>query len=304
MATTDDGPKTLRVAPKDLKRSLAGPRESPALGRPGAGRGSVPLLAYVLHSHDWSETSLIVELFIRNLGRVVVAAKGAKRPTSTQRAVLLPFQAITVQLGKPPKDDSTEVLNLRTAEWAGGAPLLKAAAMLPGFYVNELLLKLLARQDPHPVLFDVYAGTLEALASGADEAATLRAFELLLLRELGWLPDLTMVTQTAQPVQPESTYTLLAENGLVPSPKNGAPGAVWQALHAAVQHGSAAAVRAACSGATTALRAPLRALLQYHLGNIQLRTRHVGLDLQKLLEPGRAMPPAASRHPTKSTAVV
>ena len=290
MATTDDGSRTLRVVPKDLKRSVAGPGESPALGRPGAGRASVPLLAYVLHSHDWSETSLIVELFTRSQGRVVVAAKGAKRPTSAQRAMLLPFQPITVQLGKPPKDDSTEVLNLRSAEWTGGAPLLKAAAMLPGFYVNELLLKLLARQDPHPVLFDVYADTLAALASGVDEAATLRAFELLLLRELGWLPDLAVVTQTAQPVQAGARYTLLAENGLVPTAQNGATGAVWQALHAAVLHGSAAAVRAACHGATPALRAPLRALLQYHLGNIQLRTRHVGLDLQKLLEPGRVNP--------------
>jgi len=277
MATIDEGPKKRRAAAK---------RELTALGRPTVGR-SPPLLAYVLHQHDWSETSLIVELFTRAQGRVVVAAKGAKRPTSNFRAVLLPFQPILAQLGKAPADAAAEIFNLRSAEWAGGQPLLGAPAMFSGFYANELLLKLLARQDPHPVLFDAYADTLTALGEGEDEAPALRAFELVLLRELGWLPELNSATLTAEALQPEARYTLQAEAGLVLQ-REGLTGSTWQALEAALAHqgqtGSTAALRAACSPVAAALLRPLRSLLHYHLGSMPLRTREVWRGVQRLVD--------------------
>jgi DNA repair protein RecO (recombination protein O) len=251
------------------------------------GRHAAPLLAYVLHHYDWSETSLIVELFTRAQGRVVVAAKGAKRPTSQLRPVLLPFQPVHAHLGKTPADEQAEVHTLRSAEWAGGMPLLGAGAMFPGFYLNELLLKLLARQDPHPVLFDAYADTLAALATQADEAATLRAFELMLLREIGVLPELVTATLTAQAVQPGAGYMLHAEAGLM-ADAQGLPGATWVALEAALGHvratGHAAALRAACAPVAAALRGPLRALLHYHLGHAPLRTRQVWQGVQRLAD--------------------
>lgn len=252
-------------------------------------RGGTGLLAYVLHHYDWSETSLIVELFTREQGRVVVAAKGAKRPTSQLRAVLLPFQPVLAHLGKVPADEQAEVRTLRTAEWVGGAPLLPASAMFAAYYLNELLLRLLARQDPHPGLFDAYADTLGALANQAatagsgDEAAALRAFELLLLRETGVLPDLAQVTLTAEPLQPAARYSLLAEAGVAPEAQ-GAPGAAWVAWEAALAHGSTAALRQAVAPHAAALRAPLRALLHYHLGHNQLRTRQVWQGVQRLSE--------------------
>jgi len=240
-------------------------------------------LAYVLHHYDWSETSLIVELFTRQLGRVVVAAKGAKRPTSQLRPVLLPFQPVLAHLGRMPADDQSEVRTLRSAEWVGGAPLLGAAAMFAGYYVNELLLKLLARQDAHPALFDAYADTLGALAGAANEAAALRAFELLLLRETGVLPSLALVTLTAAPLQPAARYTLHAEAGVEPD-AHGPPGAAWVGLEAALAHGSTAALRQAAAPHATALRAPLRSLLHYHLGHSVLRTRQVWQGVQRLTE--------------------
>ena len=239
------------------------------------------LLAYVLHRHDWSETSLIVELFTRERGRLVVVAKGAKRPTSNFRPVLLPFQPLHALLGKPPADEQVEVLTLRGAEWAGGQPLLQPAALLSGFYLNELLLKLLARQDPHSGLFDAYADTLAALASEVDEATALRAFELMMLRELGVLPDLACVTQSAEPLRVEGRYTLKAEAGVVPAPA-GLSGAHWVTLEAALGHGSANAVRQACMPVAAGLRVPLRELLHYHLGTGMLRTRQVWQGVQKL----------------------
>jgi DNA repair protein RecO (recombination protein O) len=323
-------------------------RRAPGVtGRPRRAAVAHPMSAYVLHQYDWSESSLVVELFTRAQGRVVVVAKGAKRPTSNFRPVLLPFLPLQVQLGKPPKDDSSEVVNLRSAEWCGGVPLLPQQVLLSAYYLNELLLKLLARQDPHPELFDAYADTLVALAqaplaaatplapvavafaapvqgtvatatataatpvkagvevtvatatlplpatsaAAAPEAAVLRAFELVLLRELGVLPELGEVTLTAQPLQPEQHYALHADHGLVPESKSdtiqGAPGAAWLAVEPALNRGTLAQLRQCCAPVAAALRGPLRGLLHYHLGQRPLRTRQVWKGVQRLAESPR-----------------
>jgi len=243
---------------------------------------AAPLSAYVLHSYDWSETSLIVELFTRERGRVVVAAKGAKRPTSQLRAVLLPFQRIAVQLGRTPADEAAEILTLRGAEWGGGVPVVAPAALFSAFYLNELLLKGLARQDPHARLFDAYAEALAAI--GGDEGPALRAFEITLLRELGYLPELALETTTQHALDPARAYTLQADAGLVVD-RNGIAGAAWLALARALDDG--AALRAACAPVAAALRAPLRQALHYHLAFSTLRTRQVMQDLNRLAE---AMP--------------
>ncbi len=267
-------------------------------------RNRLPQPAYVLQRHDWSESSLIVELFTRGLGRVVTVARGAKKPTSNYRALLLPFQPVAVVLGAPPKaaaeGDGHDLLPLRSAEWAGegwpgragGQPLVRGAALFSAFYLNELLLKGLARQDPHEALFDDYAAALDALAAGAgpeggrDEAAVLRAFELAMLRETGLLPDLSMATLSAEPLAEDGHYTLDATHGLVPAP-DGATGARWTALEAALGSGRARfeALHAACRGAAPALRRPLQGLLHYHLGHTPMRTREVLRGVQKLIQP-------------------
>ena len=248
-----------------------------------ASRAAPPLAAYVLHSYDWSESSLIVDLFTRDQGRVVVVAKGAKRPTSNFRPLLLPFHPLSVWLARAAADANDEVKSLRAVEWGGGTPL-PSAALMSGFYLNELLQKGLARQDPHPALFDAYAGTLEALAAAATadgEAVTLRAFEFVLLRELGLLPELDSVTANAQTLAPGHRYALRPETGIAPD-SDGALGTTWVALQAALQHGSLAALRQACAVDAAALRVPLRNLVHYHLATAQLRTRRVGLQMQRL----------------------
>jgi DNA repair protein RecO (recombination protein O) len=246
--------------------------------------------AFVLHHYDWSETSLILDLFTRELGRVAVVAKGAKRPYSQLRAVLLPFQRLNVSLSKGVKseDGVAEVLTLRSAEWAGGSTMPGGPAIFSGYYLNELLLKLMARQDPHPRLFDAYAQALPQLNADDDAAsqAGLRAFELVLLREIGLLPDLSLATLTQQALRPERDYALSPQAGVI-APGADAPtlgGATLIHLQAALEHGSHAALLQACGTALPALRVALRGLLHYHLGHAPLRTRQVMLDLQKLLE--------------------
>ncbi|MDH4059877.1 MAG: DNA repair protein RecO [Aquincola sp.] len=250
-------------------------------------RGTVaPHLAFVLHRYDWSESSLIVDLFTREAGRVVVAAKGAKRPTSGLRAVLLPFQRIAVSFGHARSEVQAEVHNLRGAEWSGGSPTIGGPALLAGFYLNELLMKLLARDDPHPALWDLYALVLERLG-GADEPLVLRAFELVLLRELGLLPDLAHVTANQAAVERDRHYTLWPEGGLAAAaPEAGATlaGAQLMALQAALARGSFDDLREACRTAEVPLRRQLRRMLAYHLGHAPLRTREVVRELRSMLD--------------------
>src|SRR5438445_9413576 len=106
---------------------------------------------FVLHSYPYKETSLIVDVFSRDHGRIALVAKGAKRPHSKLRGVLQTFQPLS--LGWSGK---SEVRTLIAAEWVGGLLPLEKSALLCGFYLNELLVKLLARDDPHPALFDHY----------------------------------------------------------------------------------------------------------------------------------------------------
>ena len=253
-----------------------------------APRHAATLAAFVLHRYDWSESSLILDLFTREQGRLAVAAKGAKRPYSQLRSVLLPFQRINVSLGKAAVADAgaSEVQTLRGAEWAGGAAMLTGAALFSGFYLNELLMKLLARHDPHAALFDVYAATLPELAA-ADEAqvqAALRAFELSLLQQIGLLPDLSLLTLTQQPVQVDARYALLPEAG-VAAARGGEgelSGDALIGLQAALEHGSLPALQHACRQCLAALKLPLRAMIQHHLGSTVLRTRQFMTGLQSL----------------------
>jgi DNA repair protein RecO (recombination protein O) len=254
-------------------------------------RTPATLSAFVLHHYDWSESSLILDLFTREQGRLAVVAKGAKRPYSQMRSVLLPFQRLQVSLGKPPKADTSgsegasEVQTLRAAEWAGGGAMLTGAALFSGFYLNELLMKLLARGDPHPALFDLYTQTLPALAAQENDAqVALRAFEIALLKAIGLLPDLSLVTLTQEVVRADARYALQAEAGVVTArvADTAMPGQVLIGLQAALEHGSLAALQQACSPSLPELKAVLRGLLHYHLGSPVLRTRQVMLDVQAL----------------------
>lgn len=241
----------------------------------------------MLHRYDWSESSLILDLFSREQGRLAVAAKGAKKPHSNFRSVLLPFQRVLVSLsGTAAKDESSnsEVQNLRGAEWAGGAAMLTGAALFSGFYLNELLMKLLARHDPHEGLFDAYAATLPELAD-ADEArvqAALRAFELMLLQQTGHLPDLSLATLTQQPVQGAARYALLPDAGIASAADGALSGEALIGLQAALEHGSLPALQHACRACLGALKLPLRAMIQHQLGSGVLRTRQVMMGLQSL----------------------
>jgi len=176
--------------------------------------------SFVLHSYPFRETSLLVEIFSRRFGRVALLAKGARRPRSALRGALLAFQPLLIGwAGKG------EVRTLMKAEWRGGQPLLGGQALFCGFYLNELLLRLLPREDAHDALFDAYAEALEALARGAAPAPVLRSFEKRLLKELGYALTLDREPVSGASVDPAAMYRYEPERGPVPVGSRGAQGA-------------------------------------------------------------------------------
>jgi DNA repair protein RecO (recombination protein O) len=174
---------------------------------------------FVLHTYPYKETSLIVEAFTRRFGRVALLARGARRPRSSMRGVLLSFYPLRLAWSA-----SAELCTLMSAEWAGGYSdgmrPLSGRGLMCGFYVNELVLRLLPRDDPHEALFDIYHRSLDELSTATEQGPVLRAFEKRLLGELGYAPLLEH-DAASRPIEPQRTYVYEPDRG--PMPANGAP---------------------------------------------------------------------------------
>jgi DNA repair protein RecO (recombination protein O) len=226
--------------------------------------------AFVLHTVPWRETSLVVELLTRDHGRVGCVAKGAKRPRSALRGVLLAFQPLQVGFS-----GRNELRTLTSAEWLGGMASPQGDGLLCAFYMNELLVRLVPREDPHPALFDGYAQALVALGLGESLEATLRRFEWLLLREIGYAVDLQTDAQD-RPVDPERRYALMPGRGFLATDgdEDGAfSGATL--LDMAGQRYDSARTLAEAKRLT-------RTMLARHLDGHLLKTRQILMDLQRL----------------------
>lgn len=176
--------------------------------------------AYILHSYPYSETSLILDVFSRQYGRLPLLARGARRPRSALRGVLMAFQPL--ELGWFGRG---EVRTLAKAEWLGGLPLLGGSSLMLGYYLNELLLRLLPRDDAHPALFDSYVAAVRSLAFPDDKAsagngasaasALLRRFEKNMLKELGYGLMLERDALNDQPIEAACRYHYRLECGPV-----------------------------------------------------------------------------------------
>jgi DNA repair protein RecO (recombination protein O) len=168
--------------------------------------------AYVLHSYPFKETSLVVEIFSRSLGRLGLVARGARRPRSSLRGLLMAFQPLSLSWS-----GKAELRTLHQAERQAGHAQLSGLSLMCGFYLNELMLKLLAREDPHEGLYLAYEEALAAFRGGEPPARALRRFEKKLLRELGYGMQLEHDV-AGDPIQAAASYTYVLERGpeLVP----------------------------------------------------------------------------------------
>ncbi len=168
---------------------------------------------YVLHSYPFKETSLVVEVFTRDCGRLGLVAKGARRPRSLLRGSLMAFQPLLLSWS-----GKSELRVLHTAEWAGGQPQLSGLALICGFYLNELVLKLTQRDDPHSATYACYEEALAALRAAHNQAAVLRRFERRMLADLGYGLTLTQDAE-GMDVDAAASYTYVPERGIVASGK-------------------------------------------------------------------------------------
>jgi DNA repair protein RecO (recombination protein O) len=241
--------------------------------------------AFVLHRYDWSESSLILEVFTRHHGRIALVAKGVKKPTSQFRPVLLPLQPLLLSWG-----GDAEVRTLKAAQWQGGHVMPTGEALISGGYLNELLMRLLARDDPHARLFDHYALAVQLLAERSDvQQLILRAFELLLLQDAGLLPDLACEGSSLAPLDDGQAYVLLPDSGLRPAhddDPHALSGVQWLGLQQALEdHDPLIAAMRACAACQQALQPLLRQLLHYHSGVRVFQTRQLMLDMQAIGRP-------------------
>lgn len=176
--------------------------------------------AYVLHQYAYRDTSRIVEVFTAEHGRLTLFARGANGPKSTLKGILRPFQRLLVSWS-----GTSEACQLVTAESDGQMTRLAPQRLMSGFYLNELLLKLTERRDPHPEIFFSYASCVQALCAGEVEEPTLRRFEKRLLNELGYGLELTQ-TGDGFPVEQDQYYRFALQSGPQRCVAD-APGAVY-----------------------------------------------------------------------------
>ena len=172
---------------------------------------------FILHTYPFKETSVVAEIFTRSHGRVALIARGARRPASALRGLMQPFTSLSLSwFGK------SELKTLHAAEWQGGLVAPPGRALMCGFYLNELLLRLLARGDAHEALYDAYFHTLELLAGESRSDVfeqILRRFEKALLSEIGYAATFNIEADSGRPVQMGASYIYQPERG--PWPANG-----------------------------------------------------------------------------------
>jgi DNA repair protein RecO (recombination protein O) len=271
---------------------------------------------YVLHTYPYRETSLILQAWTEKHGRLGLVAKGARRPKSSLRALLVPFQPLALEwFGR------SELKTLKAAEPAAPATPLRGASLLSAFYLNELLLKLTTREDPHEGLFEAYDEAISALRTvsrdkrgtdaGHARTATqaepvvadhqgaspgspiepiLRRFELRLLQELGYAVELTREVVTHEPIAAEREYLYIVERGpIAATEERDVPG------NAVKLRGSTLLDldRGRFDDTATIAQAKqlMRLLIHHSLNGQELATRALVRDLQRLEGEAAADPP-------------
>lgn len=264
-AIAESAPAASSQRPSQARRRSGGSSNARIDHQPG----------FVLHSYAWRETSLIVEAFTRDFGRVAVVARGAKRPTSQFRGLLSPFNAIALSWS-----GRNEIKTLVRAEWLGGMQPLRGDALLAAFYANELLVRLLARGDSHARTFGSYVALLQALAHDARHEAALRTFEIELLQDIGYAMPLDRCSEGAV-IDASSRYSFSGGQAARRVEPN-----VAREIDIATIAGQTLLSMAARDFDDPRVAAEsktwLRQVISYHLDGKPLNTRRILQDLRRL----------------------
>lgn len=165
---------------------------------------------FILHGRPYRNTSLIVEMFTMRYGRVAALARSARGLSSRYKGKLQPFSPMLASW-----TGRSELMNLGQVELNGMAYQIEGQALLCAFYLNELIMRLLQRDDPYPILFEQYQATLNALEKKASLEKTLRCFEKNLLERLGYGLSLERDAQTGEDIQSDQLYQYIPERGFL-----------------------------------------------------------------------------------------
>jgi DNA repair protein RecO (recombination protein O) len=224
--------------------------------------------AYILHSRPYRDSSMLLEVLTAEQGRISLVARGARRKTrgGSGSALLQPFIPLLLSFS-----GRTELKNLNATEAAGRPLPLPGERLFSGLYLNELLVRLLHRHDPHPQLFAAYGSTLGALAAEAEIDDVLRRFEFALLGELGYGFELDIDGSSGEAVAARDWYHYHPDFGLV------ARGPLVDPARPAFQGADLLAIAANDFGGTARLTAKrlLRLVLAQQLGDAPLRSREL-----------------------------
>jgi DNA repair protein RecO (recombination protein O) len=168
--------------------------------------------AFLIHRRDYRNTSLLLELFTADEGRMPAIARGAKSGRSSRALLLQPFSPLLISLS-----GRGEVKSLAQVEHDGRPYHLTGERIYCGIYLNELLMRLLERGDPYPYLYFQYHQTLDRLASTEVASQCLRDFEIQLMKELGYGLLLDRTADSDEPIDPDCSYDYHIEHGPVKS---------------------------------------------------------------------------------------
>lgn len=164
--------------------------------------------AFILHSRAYRETSLLLDVFSKNDGRISLIARGVRTSRSKLRPILQPFVPLLLSW-----QGKSELMMLTTAESESAPIQLQKDCLFSGFYLNELLVRVLQKHDPHPQLYTIYHDTLLDLQSGRLHQSALRLFEKKLLEELGYGLQLQRDFSTGDALVAEQCYQFYPERG-------------------------------------------------------------------------------------------
>ena len=227
--------------------------------------------AWILHARAYRETSLLVEAFCLQHGRVGFIARGIRGPRSQPlRAALQPLQALLLTLR-----GRGELLQLASAETHDVAVPLRGKPLLSAFYVNELLLALLPRQQPQPALFWRYGQCINALSDEANLGWTLRCFERDLMAALGYAMQLDR-DAGGNRIDPIASYRFEPERGAIAVRRDSPESLSGEALLALASDEPPSAVL------QSQLRALMRQVIRWRLGGRELRSWRILSDLQSV----------------------